>query len=146
MRKIKYRAYINRDKYIVGVDTIDFINKEISYEVVEWYMETWSEDANFDDIELMEFTWMKDRKWNLIFEWDICKILFNWWGREEDENDTRTLEEYLWDRAETYIIQFDTNWFYATKNIWWYSECMEHWRHWFIEVIGNIYENPELIK
>ena len=29
MREIKYRAYINRDKYIVDVDTIDFINKEI---------------------------------------------------------------------------------------------------------------------
>jgi uncharacterized phage protein (TIGR01671 family) len=97
------------------------------------------------DAELMEFTWMRDRKWNMIFEWDICKILFSWYA-SKSEDDTRTLEEYLWDKAETFIIQFDTNWFYATRKIWWWSECMEHWKHWFIEVIGNIYENLELIK
>ena len=103
---------------------------------------------DFDNINgsknIMEYTGMKDRKWNPIFEWDICKILFSWWSGKS-ENDTKTLEEYLWDKAETFVIQFDTNWFYASRKIWWWSECMEHWRHWFIEVIWNIYENPELL-
>lgn len=143
MREIKFRVWDNiKNKMLTDFDW-EWLAISNEWTLVRpWY--TSFEDSEID-AELMEFTGMKDRKWNLIFEWDICKILFSCWpGKSED--DTRTLEEYLWDKAETFAIQFDTNWFYATRKIWWWSECMEHWKHWFIEVIWNIYENPELIK
>lgn len=119
MRNIKYKAYINKYQSLVDVDTIDFVNKEISFWVNAWYMETDTEFASFDDIELLEYVWQCDSKWIELYEWYIVSVYWNIW-----------------------IIVYSDTW-YSIKYSDWNSIWLYSW--YTINVIGNIYENPNLV-
>jgi hypothetical protein len=126
MREIKYKAYIHTYKFwdsigcIVDVDTIDFVNKEISFWVNAWYMETDTEFASFDDIELLEYVWQCDSKWIELYEWYIVSVYWNIW-----------------------VIEYSDTW-YAIKYSDWNSIWLYSWHT--IDIIWNRFENPDLIK
>ena len=122
MREIKFRAWHKEKKIMGEVLGIDILHKEIffSNEDVDCY-----EHTDFKDAELMQYTELKDKNNKEIYEGDIVihhskmyKIIFN--AKEARfvlRNDEFELE-----------IPFTNN---NNKRI---------------EVIGNIYENSELIK
>lgn len=125
MRKIKFRAWLKEKKIIGEVLGIDILHKEIffSNEDVNCY-----EHTDFKDIELMQYTGLKDMREKEIYEGDIVKLRANHgigvikysdeWGA--------FVVEYIKPRP---LVVLGMNY---------YKED--------IEVIGNIYENPELIK
>ena len=123
-REIKYRAWLKEEKKMVIVETIDFSEKSIQYleknEIIDAYL---LRTTFLEDIELMQYTELKDKNDVEIYEGDIiiCK-----YGPEimmevkwVDEG-FRTLGKYNGDNYVGYV-----------KNS--------------AEVIGNIYENPELL-
>ena len=125
MREIKFRAWIKEVDEIREVEYINFWEKKISYPhkfCKEYYL-----NADFDEIELMEYTGLKDMKGKEIYEGDILfesfgekyyKVVFeNGSFRAEFEGD---FEEHSFDLIDVVA-----------------QGC---------EVVGNIYENPELIK
>ena len=69
----------------------------------------------------MQFTWLLDKNGKEIYEGDIVKIEDRFWGVYRDES-------YL----EYFIMNWESN------------EPMYLYAHY--EVVGNIYENPELIN
>ena len=84
----------------------------------------WLSDGDQRDItsgELMQFTWLLDKNGKEIYEWDIVKIEDECYGVYRDEG-------YL----EYYIMNWESN------------EPMYSYAHY--EVVGNIYENPELVN
>ena len=124
-REIKYRAWLKEEKKMVNVETIDFSEKSIQYleknEIIDAYL---LRTTFLEDIELMQYTGIKDKNDVEIYEGDIiiCK-----YGPEimmevkwVDEG-FRTLGKYNGDNYVGYV-----------KNS--------------AEVIGNIYENFELVK
>ena len=124
-REIKYRAWLKEEKKMVIVETIDFTDKSMQYleknEIIDAYL---LRRVIFEDIELMQYTGIKDKNGVEIYEGDIiiCK-----YGPEimmevkwVDEG-FRTLGKYNGDNYVGYV-----------KNS--------------AEVIGNIYENPELLE
>lgn len=125
MRKIKFRAWHKEKKIMGEVLGIDILHKEIffSNEDVDCY-----EHTDFKDIELMQYTGLKDMREKEIYEGDIVKLRANHgigvikysdeWGA--------FVVEYIKPRP---LVVLGMNY---------YKED--------IEVIGNIYENPELIK
>ena len=122
MREIKFRAWHKEKKIMGEVLGIDILHKEIffSNEDVDCY-----EHTDFKDIELMEYTGLKDKNNKEIYEGDIAihhgkmhKIIFN---AEEARFVLRDDEFEL-------EIPFTNN---NNKRM---------------EIVGNIYENPELIK
>ena len=84
----------------------------------------WLSDGDQRDIAsgvLMQSTWLLDKNGKEIYEWDIVKIEDECYGVYRDEG-------YL----EYFIMNWENN------------EPMYSYAHY--EVVGNIYENPELIN
>ena len=124
-REIKFRAWLKEEKKMVNVETIDFTDKSMQHleknEIIDAYL---LRTTFLEDIELMENTGVKDKNGKEIYEGDIiiCK-----YGPEitmevkwVDEG-FRTLGKYNGENYVGYV-----------KNS--------------AEVIGNIYENPELLE
>lgn len=116
MREIKFRAWFEKFKEMYTVKMID-LQKEIAYFDKYNY-------RSFYDIDLMEYTGLKDKNRKEIYEGDIItlhnskyKVIFNTEGaRFVLRNDEFELE-----------ISFTNN---NNKRM---------------EIVGNIYENPELL-
>ena len=131
-REIKFRAWLKEEKKIVNVETIDFTDKSIQYleksEIINAYL---LRRLSFDDIELMQHTGLNDKNGKEIYEGDIVKILkLEGYGEYCDQ------VEYT-GRIECYISEFRIQ----QLNLRLSDESIVE-----IEVIGNIYEHPELLE
>lgn len=133
MREIKFRAWDKIHKDIKKVAVIDWVTETILL---------WNKRGNvritihrtFETVELMQHTGLRDDNGKEIYEGDIIRI------RETEFDDWRMyLIEYHGDRDYPAFdtepsIDCDSNGLsYATA-------CCE------LEVIGNIFENPELLE
>mgnify|MGYP001493657480 CR=1 FL=1 len=116
MREIKFRAWDKTFKKMHKVDAID------------WF-EGWcycdNEKMDEGRLELMQYTGLKDANGKEIYEGDIIS-----WFDGEKRN-----VEIIWKYGSWQISDNDED----TMSLFHYEEYVH-------EVIGNIYENPELIK
>lgn len=119
MREIKFRAWHKEKKIMGEVLGIDILHKEIffSNEDVDCY-----EHTDFKNIELIQYTGLKDMMEKEIYEGDI---LFEILG-----------EEY-------FKVIFENGSYRAENEE--YSLDLSEYAH-FCEIVGNVYENLELIK
>lgn len=127
MREIKFRAWVKDKKAIFEVVLINYVTKKVTYllERVGHLLNIRHE--KFNDIELMQYTGLKDKNNKEIYEGDI---LFESFG-----------ERY-------YKVVFENGSFRAE-----FKGDFE-WHHFDLidvviqgcEVVGNIYENPELME
>ncbi|WP_299085971.1 YopX family protein [uncultured Campylobacter sp.] len=125
MREIKFRALLKADGRIYEVLSVDFLNKEATL----WDKETGvSFEADFDEIELIQYIGINDKNGVEIYEGYIIEFL------ENESGETWTAK-----------IVFEN---LAFKALDVEDECYEYDFNDLtdIEVIGNIYENPELLK
>ena len=109
--------------------------------------------ANFDeDYEVMQFAGLKDKNKKEIYEGDIIKSV--WCSKKEAKGEWETeinyilgvvtfgIQEFFDGGKNTPFPCFYLKLFFPNKgeDVFWISEKRK------CEVIGNIYENPELIK
>ena len=129
MREIKFRAWLKYGKEIVDVEEIDFMNEVINY-IDNDYENNEQEiiGAYFENIELMQYTELKDKNNKEIYEGDIVKLRAN--------HGIGVIKYY--DEWGAFIVEYIKPRPLAVLGMNYYKED--------IEVIGNIYENPELIK
>lgn len=147
---IKFRAWDKSSNKMMPTFSLqDLINDAVlDYSDQFYYL-----SLNHQSIELMQFTGLKDSRGTLIFEGDICKCIereqggqlpyerieqiyglrggFSLFGKAmqdySTEEDNQSLKCFMWRTRGA----MDTDLYY---------EIVE------IEVIGNIYEHPELLK
>ena len=139
MRKIEFRAWDKYDKKLYRVCDIDFINSEATVITDEDRAE--QERRKCKNIELMQFTALLDKNGKEIFEGDLIKTL----RRGKD-----IIGEIAYcDKWASFYFGYNNPYGVgiAENDIfeWHYRET--HDDHIIIsEVVGNIYENPELLK
>ena len=124
MREIKFRAWHKEEKIMGEVLGIDILHKEIffSNEDVDRY-----EHTDFKDIELMQYTGLKDKNNKEIYEEDIVKLR---------ANHGIGVIKYS-DEWGAFIVEYIKPRPLAVLGMNYYKED--------IEVLGNIYEKPELL-
>ena len=118
MREIKFIAWDKINKEMFNVESINFQERRVYKDVVSY--------RNFNDIKLMQYTGLKDKNNKEIYEGDILfesfgekyyKVVFeNGSFKAEFEGD---FEEYSFNLIDVVL-----------------QGC---------EVVGNIYESPELL-
>lgn len=127
MREIKFRAWVKDRKAIFEVILIDYVSKKVTYllERVGHLLSIRYE--KFNNIELMQYSGLTDVMEKEIYEGDI---LFESFG-----------ERY-------YKVVFENGSFRAEAegDFGEYSLDLIDLVAQGCEVVGNIYENPELIK
>ena len=126
LRRLKSKRVKDR-KAIFEVISIDYVTKKVTYLLERVGHLLSIRDAKFNDVELMQYTGIKDKDNKKIYEGDILfesfgekyyKVIFENGGfRAEFEGD---FDEYSFDLIDVVA-----------------QGC---------EIVGNIYENSELIK
>lgn len=137
-QEIKFRAWNKKDKVMVDVAAMNFGPSGL------WSLIEDADDAELqlaDNYELMQYTGLKDKNGREIYEGDILSFGSVWNNGDNEDID----EEF-----HIGVVEYDPN--YAVYNV----NCEESGEHRFMftevvnydgfGVIGNIFENPELLE
>ena len=121
-REIKFRAWIKAKKEMQMIDFLDFRYKKIGLNNEEYLKE-------FSNCELMQFTGLRDCKGREIYEGDIIEFALSL---------IKTIKG---------SIEFDYGAFYLKTDDKEYNNVLlANMNFDLVEVIGNIFENSELLK
>ncbi|BEO91138.1 YopX family protein [Fusobacterium nucleatum] len=143
MREIKFKAWDKLNKEMFNVEIMDFQERKVYKDTVSY--------RKFNDIELMQYTGLKDKNEKEIYEGDVVKLVHT--GIEISADRLEDLKRFVG------IIKYENGIFKIVKTekslieskyfemeqkkvseIFIYSKLYD------LEVVGNIYENPELLK
>ena len=125
----KYRAWDKRDKEIRSVDEINWDNGKFDYigDAITFY-------RGAEEVELMQSTGLKDKNGKEIFEGDIIKN-----GTAiVDVKSHQTLGFYT-------VVNGEERFFGSNTSIKDFENDVEEFSS-VTEIIGNVYENPELLE
>lgn len=125
MNNLKFRAWNKKLKLLGDVSYIDFNSKKIIYHngFVNYYV-------NFEDVEIMQSTGLKDKNGVEIYEGDIIDVGTRIPFLNKIQRDEET--------AYLKLVPLDKRW---TES--YFTNFEDKSRY---EVIGNIYENKELLR
>lgn len=125
MRKIKFRAWDKEIEKMYPVLEIDFVE-----EWVRMYSKITGRHCNYlDDLVLMQYTGLKDNYGEEIFEGDIVEITLT------RIQETRRGEVIYYDGNACYLVKTTMEDYFSFMSA---DICK-------IEVLGNTYENKELL-
>ena len=125
MKEFKIKAWLKKEKKMVAIIGIDFNYEYIRYTEDDNLFNSDYKVAEFKDIELLQFSGVKDKVGQELYEADVIK--FN-----DGIDDIYGLISYD-DEDGTYCVSYDEN---ITEHL---SE-----REGDFEIVGNIFENPDL--
>ena len=123
----KFRVWMKSLKWMCDVTNISFDSKFVDI-CQQGDTERYTEmSVEFDEITLMQSTGLKDKNGKEIFEGDIVKM-------SKDVYSEPTYYEVVRHRGGAYRLESKQH------------GCELWLRHTDCEVVGNVYENPELLE
>lgn len=141
MRDIEFKVFVRDKNKIFNVKTIDFSSKFITFEEDNKPTDTM---RMFDQVELMQYTGLKDKNGRKIFEGDIVNAQYFFenyapytLGAFEDEGEITG--KIIFDLDGFRIVDKDDEGREVGLSMIEDSEVQ-------MEVIGNIWDKPELLE
>lgn len=120
------KIYVKDKKKVYNIKFIDYENKRVTFFDSETQ---WTYTRSFDEVEFMENTGLKDKNGKYIYEGDIVTVNGTW----------DCIIEYKQSSCAFVLKSIDSRW--STGYFSNYDNIEE-----MLEVIGNIYENKELVE
>ena len=143
MREIKFKAWDKLNKEMFNVEIMDFQERKVYKDTVSY--------RKFNDIELMQYTELKDKNEKEIYEGDVVKLVHT--GIEISADRLEDLKRFVgiikYENGIFKIVRtekslIESKYFeMEQKKV---SEIFIYSKLYDLEVVGNIYENPELLK
>ena len=131
MREIKFRFYPKNQITNFQGKTLQKMWEATSIDFEENEISNGGDIFKLDEVELMQYTGLKDKNWKELYEGDIYEL--KTWSKVY----------YRW-----YIRILDTYSGFRHKTI--KTERVHRYKYWpgwnKFEIIWNIYENPELLN
>lgn len=147
----KYRAWDKETQTMLDVSLIDFKKRVLIGEHWEFGETNF---ISFDDINLMQSTGLKDKNGEEIFEGDILKFNDEWDDYCYEGYVDGSIEGINFVEIERETTCFTFGKFQTSDSSLLYSMKDEHLsfedlitdKDFEFEIVGNIYENPELLE
>jgi hypothetical protein len=117
MREIKFRGWTGKEMIFRGLNNRNWYTESYGGKIVKG---AHPDDAHL--LNIMQYTGLKDKNGSEIYEGDILGF-----------------ERYI-DFKKEYVHPFEVTW--DNENAGWNQFSPKH----IVAIIGNIYENPELLK
>ena len=128
MREIKFRAWVKEKKAIFEVILIDYVTKKVTYLLERVGHLLNIRHDKFNNVELMQYTGLKDKNGKEIYEGDIVKLRAN--------PGIGVVKYY--DEWGAFVVEYIKPRQLAVLGMNYYKED--------IEILGNIYQNLELYE
>lgn len=122
-----FRAWDKETQSLRDVLVIDWLNELVD-------LEGGRIDRQFDEVELMQFTGLKDKNGVEIFEGDIVAVENHPFQRKENSSVGMEIEG-------DYVVGWNQH-----DLTWCVGDLLLARLKPYVRVIGNIYENPELLE
>ena len=129
MRDIKFRCWDTENKQMLKVQELDFEDTFYGGRL-SIRADMYNDYFDIEDMILMQYTGLKDKNGKEIYEGDIIKIYAEGLGGE-------AIGKIVYDEYDlAFVLRNEVE---ELSECLWYAEQQ-------IEVIGNIYDNPELLE
>lgn len=123
---------------------------QLSQELNPFIMLTNMHGESYEVIKdtVRQSTGLPDKNLSTIFDGDILRLLYTDWP-SKDDSDPRSLEEYLRDIATVGVVRWND--IYALYEFRYgpdlqYSGPLDPGTYGYREIIGNIWDNPDLLN
>lgn len=133
-REIKYRAWLKAEKIMVTVEEINFYDETFAY-IFDNYAEVEQEwiEEDIQNVELLQYTGLKDKTGKDIYEGDIIRYFSEVMSKKEWICSVEVI-------GATFAVRTGKKSYMDGSFLNRLSKDEK------LEIIGNIYENPNLLE
>lgn len=132
--RFKFRAWDKKEnKMIYDIESVEVIHENFKDEKIHAIPNGFGLFLNDKNIIVMQCAGFKDKNDKLIYEGDIIEVN-PWFDSEQYDKEDSKFYKILWNGCSFRSYPFE------------YEELEPLHDSYWLKIIGNIYENPEILK